>query len=134
MLTATDLRELAAARLADAKVLAAGGRHDGAVYIAGYAVECQLKAAVAETLLAAGLWPAEPQEFDRFKRLQVHSLPALLDLSGRGTAIASRRQEDAWKYVVANWTIDKRYAVVGTSNAGAAAAIIDAVDELTRCL
>jgi HEPN domain-containing protein len=42
-----ELRQLAADRIADAAVLLAAGRWSGASYLAGYAVECGLKACIA---------------------------------------------------------------------------------------
>jgi HEPN domain-containing protein len=43
-----DLQILARTRLAEAKVLLGAGRQDGAYYLAGYAVECGLKACIAK--------------------------------------------------------------------------------------
>ncbi len=43
----TDLQLLARTRLADARTLLQAGRPDGAYYLAGYAVECGLKACIA---------------------------------------------------------------------------------------
>jgi HEPN domain-containing protein len=43
-----DLQLLARTRLADAKTLLGTGRPDGAYYLAGYAVECALKACIAK--------------------------------------------------------------------------------------
>jgi HEPN domain-containing protein len=43
-----ELRQLAEDRIADAAILLAGGRWSGAYYLAGYAVECGLKACVAK--------------------------------------------------------------------------------------
>jgi HEPN domain-containing protein len=40
----TDLQNLAEERLADSELLLANGRYGTAYYIAGYAVECGLKA------------------------------------------------------------------------------------------
>jgi HEPN domain-containing protein len=42
-----DLQFLASTRLAEAKILLGAGRSDGAYYLAGYAVECTLKACIA---------------------------------------------------------------------------------------
>ena len=39
----TVYREVAQIRLEDAGSLRANGRHNGAIYLAGYAIECQLK-------------------------------------------------------------------------------------------
>ena len=44
----TDLQLLAEDRLADAEVLLANGRFGAAYYLAGYAVECALKACIAK--------------------------------------------------------------------------------------
>jgi len=43
-----DFQELAQIRLRDAEVLLENGRFDGAYYIAGYSVECALKACIAK--------------------------------------------------------------------------------------
>jgi HEPN domain-containing protein len=43
-----DLRELALRRLKEAQVLFDGGCWAGAYYLAGYAVECALKACIAK--------------------------------------------------------------------------------------
>lgn len=134
MLTPIQLRAMADARVADAKVLAAGGRYDAAVYLVGYAVEYRLKGRIAATLLSAGGWPQTPPEFNRFKRLQAHDLDDLLDLSDGQPAIAAAGGDRVWRYVVDNWTIDKRYAVVGTSTAADAAKLIDAVEQVLGCL
>ncbi len=42
-----DLQSLSRTRLAEAKILLGAGRPDGAYYLAGYAVECALKACIA---------------------------------------------------------------------------------------
>jgi HEPN domain-containing protein len=43
-----DLQALANARLRDAEILLKNRRFDGAYYLAGYAVECAIKACVAK--------------------------------------------------------------------------------------
>jgi HEPN domain-containing protein len=43
----TDLQTLADVRIAEAQVLFAAGMFDGAYYLAGYSVECALKACIA---------------------------------------------------------------------------------------
>lgn len=43
-----DLRELALLRLKEAQVLFANGCWSGAYYLAGYAIECALKACIAK--------------------------------------------------------------------------------------
>ena len=44
----TDFQTLADLRLAEAKILLDNGQWDGAYYLAGYAVECALKACIAK--------------------------------------------------------------------------------------
>jgi hypothetical protein len=62
----TVYREIARQRLADAKSLLDHTRFSGAIYLAGYAIECQLKFAVCErknlTYLPANL---EVHDWDR---------------------------------------------------------------------
>ena len=43
-----DLKALALTRLREAKVLLANGEYSGAYYLAGYVVECALKACIAK--------------------------------------------------------------------------------------
>jgi HEPN domain-containing protein len=56
-----DLRELALLRLKEAQVLFANGCWSGAYYLAGYAVECALKACIAKG--------TERHEFPDLKRV-----------------------------------------------------------------
>ncbi len=44
----TDLQKLSNIRIREAKVLFAAGEHSGAYYLAGYAIECALKACFAK--------------------------------------------------------------------------------------
>ena len=43
-----DLQALADAKIKEAQALYRSGRYDGACYLAGYAVECALKACIAK--------------------------------------------------------------------------------------
>ena len=43
----SDFQQLADVRIDEAAVLFAQGKYDGAYYLAGYAVECGLKACIA---------------------------------------------------------------------------------------
>lgn len=47
-MTRGDFQKLAILRLEEAEVLLDGGKPDGAYYLAGYAVECALKACIAK--------------------------------------------------------------------------------------
>src|ERR1700681_3770039 len=73
-----ELRRLAEDRIADAGVLLAAGRWSGAYYLAGYAVECGLKACIAKL--------TNQDDFPRDRRLleecYTHSLEKLLKPAG----------------------------------------------------
>jgi HEPN domain-containing protein len=134
MLSFSDLRKMARARVEDAKALYAAGRYDGAVYIAGYAVECQLKARIATGLLAQGEWPESNSEFESFSRMKSHKLEDLLRLSGREARLSAPKYQAAWSYILRNWKPESRYAKIGTVNAQAAENMIAAVAMLLRAL
>ncbi|WP_145356614.1 HEPN domain-containing protein [Alienimonas californiensis] len=60
-------------RLEDARVLAEGGRDAGAMYLAGYAAECGLKAMLLAAVPASG----ERAILETFRGAAAHDLPAL---------------------------------------------------------
>jgi len=103
-----DFQRLADARLADAKLLLSEGRFDSAYYLAGYAVECGLKACAARLTIF---------EFQRDKKpidlVYTHNLSTLIDSAGlRGEFDleygGNKSFEDNWG-VVKLWTADSRY-------------------------
>jgi len=47
-MTRNDFKELAEVRIDEANALLSAGKYDGAYYLAGYAVECALKACIAK--------------------------------------------------------------------------------------
>jgi len=72
-----DFQQLSELRLKEAKALLAAGFSEGAYYLAGYAVECALKACIAR----------KTQEFDfpekkRVNDSHTHDLGKLLVLAG----------------------------------------------------
>ncbi|MBI1915982.1 MAG: HEPN domain-containing protein [Planctomycetes bacterium] len=73
----TDLQRLANERIRDAKVLLKAHRWSAAYYLAGYAVECALKACIAKLM--------KPEEFpdkNFADKCWTHSLTQLLVLAG----------------------------------------------------
>ncbi len=80
----TELRKAGQHRLADAKVLFAGGRWRGAMYLAGYAVECLLKFKLMRQWQCRNLVELE----DRLQEKRIafaaytHSLELLLRMAG----------------------------------------------------
>src|SRR6266851_9497943 len=73
-----ELRQLAEDRALDAAALLAGGRWGGAYYLAGYAVECGLKACVLVHVEATG---AIFQDKKFAEKCWTHDLDALLGLA-----------------------------------------------------
>jgi HEPN domain-containing protein len=94
----SDLQNLANERIAEAKILLDAGKWSGAYYLAGYAVECALKACIAKL--------TKPDEFPDKNfgpRCWVHEIEQLVDLAGLRTT----RNIDAGADVNldANWAI-----------------------------
>jgi HEPN domain-containing protein len=104
-----DFKRIADERLRDVRVLLAGRRYAAAYYLAGYAVECGLKACIARQI--------RQYEFPRTARFSrdvfTHDLKELVkhaDLNGSlAEAVKSSEQfERNWE-TVAKWTEESRY-------------------------
>ena len=111
-----ELQRLANERIGDAKALLAARRWSAAYYIAGYAVECALKACIAKLM--------KSEEFPDKKfadKCWTHNLIQLLDLAGLksdfdAAQLADRRLARNWE-TVKEWTEESRY--IRTSKAKA---------------
>src|SRR5436190_19159205 len=104
-----ELQRLAKDRLHDAKVLLAGRRWSGAYYLAGYAVECGLKACIAK-LMKSEEFPDKAFA----EKCWTHNLQQLLGLAGLKDELGAAMQadldlSDKWK-TVTDWTESSRYA------------------------
>ena len=108
-----ELREIARGRLRDGRILRASGRFDGAVYLAGYAVEIGLEARICRTLKWLG-YPATSQEFQGYQSFRTHELDVLLRLSGVEARIKTNHLAE-WS-VVATWDPNIRYRPIGTAS------------------
>ena len=118
-----DLQRLAGTRIREAKVLFKAGEYSGAYYLAGYAVECALKACIAKETLKHDF-----PDKDRANRSYVHSPSELIkvaelyrDLQMDG---ATNPALDANWNVVIKWSERSRYETWARSDAKA---LIDAV-------
>jgi HEPN domain-containing protein len=119
-----EFQRLAVLRLQEARALLRARHPDGAYYLAGYAVECALKACAARGFL----------EHDIPKRevvlgLYTHDLRRLLVPAGLeeafGAAVsADRALERSWR-TVTTWSEASRYATWAASQA---ARLIGAID------
>lgn len=127
MISRGDLRRLAQARLRDAEVLFASGRHDGAAYLCGYAIELVLKARICRQLKWAG-FPETRREFEGFQSFRTHNLDVLLRLTGLEAKVKSAHVAE-WS-IVATWEPEVRYRPVGSITRQDARDMIDATRHL----
>lgn len=103
-----ELQRLAKERISDAKVFLAARHWSAAYYIAGYAVECALKACIAKLM--------KSEEFPDKKfadKCWTHNLAQLLDLAGLKDDLDAAMQADRdlsqnWD-TVKEWTEESRY-------------------------
>lgn len=103
-----DFQELAALRLKEANVLLKARCWDGAYYLAGYAVECALKACISKR--------TERHDFPDKKRandVHTHQLVTLIKYSGLDEALKALERTnpelDANWVLVRDWSQDSRY-------------------------
>jgi hypothetical protein len=119
-----DLQRLAVKRLEEAGCLLGGGFSDGAYYLAGYAVECALKAAIAKHT-QAGDFPDKRKVNDSYS----HELAALVRVAGLAHALEDESGRDPafsanWA-VAKDWSEHSRYEERGARAAELLAAIKD---------
>jgi HEPN domain-containing protein len=105
-----DLQRLARMRIGEARVLLRSGRYEGAYYLAGYAVECALKACIAKQTPRYDF-----PDKDRVQKSHTHNLQQLLDLSGLKTdlqtEIARNRAFEVNWGIVKDWNERARYSL-----------------------
>jgi HEPN domain-containing protein len=105
-----QLRQLSDDRIHDAKLLLDGARWSGAYYLAGYAVECGLKACIMVYVEASG---AIFQDKDYSKNCWTHDLTKLLALAdlrpNLDAAAAANAALSANWAVVKDWKETSRY-------------------------
>jgi hypothetical protein len=107
-LNRVDFQQLADVRIAEAGALLAAGMWDGAYYLAGYAVECALKACIAK-LTKAEDFPDK----DRAVKAFTHKIDELVVLTGLKVARDAEAASDPqfsrnWDTAKA-WTEGSRY-------------------------
>lgn len=118
-----DLQVLSRIRLREAQALLRLGLQDGAYYLAGYAVECALKACIAKT--------TRRFEFPDKRRVDAsytHDLEALVQLTPLRVSWRERLQTDEafrrnWE-LVARWSERSRYATYEREDARALLAAV----------
>ena len=118
-----DFQRLAGTRIREAKALFKAGEFSGAYYLAGYAVECALKACYAKSV--------QRHDFPdkRVRQVFTHDPVELTRLAGLNDELqmavrSSRNFAAAWE-VVCKWSEDSRYTVSARQDAEA---LFDAIN------
>lgn len=127
MISRTDLRKRAKAKLKDAEILYQNRRYDGAVYLSGYVMELILKARTCRTLNWTD-FPETNREFQEYKSFRTHNLDILLSLSGLESKIKIHHFVD-WSNVN-QWNPEMRYSDIGNITSTEAKDMIDSIKNL----
>ncbi len=105
-----ELQQLAEDRVLDAAALLAAGRWSGAYYLAGYAVECGLKACVLVRVEQTGIIFLDRKYSEKCWTHDLDALVTLADLEAeRGTAIAANPVLAKSWVTLEGWTEASRY-------------------------
>ena len=119
----SDLQELSNARMREAKTLFNAGEYSGAYYLAGYAVECALKACIAKATRQHDFPDKDrAQKSYSHKPLELMKVAELYDVFE--SAMRSDRVLAANGTFVTEWSEQSRYE---TWSGGKAAALLVAV-------
>jgi HEPN domain len=101
-------QQLAEARLKEAKLLLREHEPSGAYYLAGYSIECALKAIIAKQFRANAI-----PDKNLVKDVYSHELPKLLRLAGLeselNTACRTDSELDRRWSIIKNWDEQARY-------------------------
>ena len=117
----SQLKAAAAQRLVDARVLPEADRCVGAMYLAGFALECALKCAICEKKGVRKLQDRHPE----FVSARGHGRQLLLDHSGLEGRMLPGLHEDFVK--IRSWNVGVRYNSA-TGNHKDAKAFVDRCD------
>ena len=121
-----DLQKLSNVRIREAKILFKTGEYSGAYYLAGYAVECALKACFAKAVKRYDF-----PEKGRADKVFIHDFQVLLRLADLNADLETERKANprfsAYWAEVAEWSEASRYSLWTKDQAGS---LLDAI--LTR--
>lgn len=103
-----DLQEIAELRISESKILIQNNAYAGAYYLAGYAVECALKACIAKQI-RQNEFPDKKFILDSY----THDLDKLLNVSSLKTDLNDASNDNPelsvnWS-IIKDWTVDSRY-------------------------
>ena len=119
----SDFQRLANSRIRESRILFNAGEYSGAYYLAGYSVECALKACFAK-----GVKRFDFPDKTRAGKVFTHKLTDLAELADLKKELSAATQLNvrlgsAWSEVC-KWSEEKRYSV---STRQEAEAILDAI-------
>lgn len=124
----TDLHQLAEMRIREAEALLKNGYHEGAYYLAGYAIECALKACVAKQIRKHD-FPDKKLINDSY----THDLNKLVGLAGLRDDLQKLEQDPEYAGnwgVIKDWSEQDRYATsIGEQKARD---LISAIDDQSK--
>jgi HEPN domain-containing protein len=104
-----DLQNLAELRIKEARILLEAASYPGAFYLAGYSIECALKACIAKETKEHD-FPDRPEEV---RKIYTHNLDQLLGLAKLKDKFEedkkSNKDLDAYWNSIVNWSEEKRY-------------------------
>ena len=129
----SEQKRFAESRLKDAQVLFRNRQFDGAYYLAGYAVECALKACVAKKIKRYDF-----PDKDLALRVYTHNLTKLLEPAGvlrlSGPEIRTVPALDAKWGVVKDWNEQSRYEKQGRKKAKAMLDAVEGPQGILECI
>ncbi|MBD2753765.1 HEPN domain-containing protein [Spirosoma validum] len=117
MPTGLEFKDIAERRLEEALVLHSAGKYDGAYYLAGYVIECALKAAIS-THLNYEIYAGMDGELSNFR---THKLSKLVIFAGFVKGLAETldpKLKSAYSYITSQtdgWSEVKRYEPIACS-------------------
>ncbi len=127
-----EWKRLAQTRLDDAEVLVKNARYDAAYYLAGYALECAVKARIAGLFLE-GYFPPKPKYIQ--DSVYTHDLDKLHVAAGLKEVFAQESESSdefrkQWE-TVGNWSEQSRY---DTQDQKTAEDMLEAARGVVECI
>jgi len=133
MRNAQEIRELANRRIDEANLLIANNYFEGAVYLAGYAVELSLKAKICELLDIPNLFDFGHNNIQSslIKSYKSHDFEQLILLSGLRSKLQTATSENQelltnWS-ILCEWSEEKRYCKCGAETLEATQEFMNAI-------
>lgn len=130
MLGFNEFQQIADKRLEEAKVLLNAGHPDGCFYLAGYVIECAIKARICKVLE----WDNYPPKQNDYNTFKTHDLDRLINLAGLSKKLdikklANQEFDKNWS-LIKSWDETIRYKPIGNKQLSEATATIKAIEDV----